>query len=58
MNTKKEKNIKNTNKGSGILFRDLIHNEKRGLQKAIDQVIYGSTYKRNEIKSLLQGLSG
>jgi len=58
MNTKKEKNIKNTNKSSGILFRDLIHNEKRGLQKAIDQVIYGSTYKRNEIKSLLQGLSG
>ena len=46
------------NKTSGILFRDIIHNEKRGLQKAIDQVIYGSTYKKNEIKSLLQSLSG
>src|SRR5438552_7916805 len=46
------------NKNSGIFFRDIIHNEKRGLQKAVDQVIYGSTYKQNEVKSLLQSLSG
>ena len=46
------------NKNFGIIFQDIIHNEKRGLQKAIDQVTYGSTYKKNEIKSLLQGLSG
>jgi DNA-directed RNA polymerase subunit beta' len=46
------------NKNSGILFRDIIHNEKRGLQKAIDQVNYGSTYKKNEVKSLLQSLGG
>src|SRR4051795_6423473 len=46
------------NKTSGIFFRDIIHNEKRGLQKAVDQVIYGSTYKQNEVKSLLQSLSG
>src|SRR5438128_3449658 len=46
------------NKDSGIFFRDIIHNEKRGFQRAIDLVIYGSTYKQNEIKSLLQSLSG
>src|SRR5215213_5136865 len=46
------------NKNFGIIFQDIIHNEKRGLQKAIDQVTYGSTYKKNEIKSLLQSLSG
>ncbi|CAG8768640.1 9041_t:CDS:1, partial [Racocetra persica] len=46
------------NKISGILFRDIIHNEKRGLQKSIDQIIYGSTYKQSNVKSLLQGLSG
>ncbi|CAG8842498.1 35703_t:CDS:1, partial [Racocetra persica] len=45
-------------KDSGILFRDILHNEKRGLQKAIDQLIYGSTYKQSEVKSLLQSLSG
>src|SRR5688500_8436737 len=48
----------NLNKSSGIFFRDIIHNEKRGTQKAVDQVIYGSTYKQNEVKSLLQSLSG
>jgi len=46
------------NKNFGIFFRDIIHNEKRGLQKADDQVRYGSTYKQNEVKSLLQSLSG
>ncbi|CAJ0852618.1 2679_t:CDS:2 [Entrophospora sp. SA101] len=46
------------NKSSGIFFRDIIHNEKRGLQKSVDQVIYGSTYKQSEVKSLLQSLSG
>ena len=46
------------NKNSEIFFSDIIHNEKRGLQKAVDQVIYGSTYKQNEVKSLLQSLSG
>ena len=46
------------NKNFGIVFQDIIHNEKRGLQKSIDQITYGSTYKKNEIKSLLQSLSG
>ncbi|CAG8745306.1 12234_t:CDS:2, partial [Cetraspora pellucida] len=45
-------------KDLGILFRDILHNEKRGLQKAVDQIIYGSTYKQSDVKSLLQGLSG
>ncbi|CAG8448666.1 7896_t:CDS:2 [Racocetra fulgida] len=45
-------------KDSGILFRDILHNEKRGLQKAIDQMIYGSAYKQSGVKSLLQSLSG
>ena len=45
-------------KDSGIFLQEILHNEKRGLQKAIDQVIYGSTYKQNETKSLLQSLSG
>jgi DNA-directed RNA polymerase subunit beta' len=46
------------NKNSEIFFSDIINNEKRRLQKAVDQTIYGSTYRQNEIKSLLQNLSG
>jgi len=46
------------NKNFGIFFRDIIHNEKRRLQKAIDQITYGATHKRVEIESLLQSLSG
>jgi DNA-directed RNA polymerase subunit beta' len=46
------------NKNSGIIFQEIIYNEKRGLQKAVDQVIYGSAFKQNDAKSLLQNLSG
>ncbi|WNE41047.1 MAG: DNA-directed RNA polymerase subunit beta' [Mycoplasmataceae bacterium] len=46
------------NKSSGIIFQEIIYNEKRGLQKAVDQLIYGSAHKQNDAKSLLQNLSG
>jgi len=34
------------NKDSEIFFSDIIHNEKRRLQKAVDQAIYGSTVNK------------
>ena len=37
------------NKNSGIIFQEIIYNEKRGLQKAVDQVIYGSAYKHKSL---------
>src|SRR5436190_16630166 len=48
------------NKKLKIFFSEIIHNEKRRLQKAVDQLIHGSTTtnKRNENKSLSQSLSG
>jgi DNA-directed RNA polymerase subunit beta' len=46
------------NKNLGVFFSEIIHNEKRRLQKAIDQLIYGSSKQQPEIKSLLQSLSG
>src|SRR3954452_18048392 len=50
------------NKKFKVFFSEIIHNEKRRLQKAIDQLLYGSTptntNKKNDSKSLLQSLSG
>lgn len=46
------------NKKFKIFFNEIIYNEKRRLQKAVDQLIYGSTNKRNDSKSLAQSLSG
>src|SRR3954466_14008637 len=49
------------NKKFKIFFSEIIHNEKRRLQKAVDQLIYGSTTtttKKSENKSLSQSLSG
>jgi DNA-directed RNA polymerase subunit beta' len=46
------------NESSGIIFQEIIYNEKKGLQKAVDQLIYGSVNKQNDAKSLLQNLSG
>src|SRR5947199_3391393 len=46
------------NKKFKVFFSEIIHNEKRRLQKAIDLLLYGSTTKRNDTKSLSQSLSG
>ena len=46
------------NKKFKVFFSEIIHNEKRRLQKAIDQLLYGSVNKRNDNKSLSQSLSG
>src|SRR3954469_13554164 len=48
------------NKTFKVFFSEIIHNEKRRLQKAVDQLLYGSTVtnKKNDSKSLLQSLSG
>jgi DNA-directed RNA polymerase subunit beta' len=48
----------NQNYQKKVFFGKVIHNSKRGLQKAVDQVLYGSTRTQNEAKSLLQDLSG
>ena len=47
-----------SNKELGVFPREIIYNEKRRLQKAVDQQLYGSPRSRNEVKSLLQNLSG
>ena len=46
------------NKEFGIFPSEIIYNEKRRLQKAVDQEIYGSSRQQNKIKSLLQSLGG
>jgi DNA-directed RNA polymerase subunit beta' len=46
------------NKKLKVFFSEIIHNEKRRLQKAVDQLIQGSSNKQNENKSLSQSLSG
>lgn len=48
------------NKKFAIFFSEIIHNEKRRLQKVVDQLIVGSptAHKKNENKSLSQSLSG
>jgi len=46
------------NKKLKVFFSEIIHNEKKRLQKAIDQLIQGSSNKKNDSKSLSQSLSG
>ncbi|CAI2182554.1 17342_t:CDS:10 [Funneliformis geosporum] len=46
------------NKKLKVFFSEIIHNEKKRLQKAVDHLIHGSTNKRNDSKSLSQSLSG
>lgn len=46
------------NKKLKVFFSEIIHNEKKRLQKAVDQLIQGSINKRNDSKSLSQSLSG
>ncbi|CAG8611898.1 6934_t:CDS:1 [Ambispora gerdemannii] len=46
------------NRDFKVFFNEIIHNEKRRLQKAFDNLTYGSLRKQNETKSLLQHLSG
>jgi DNA-directed RNA polymerase subunit beta' len=48
----------NLNKEYEVFFSDIIHNEKRRKQKAVDNLLYGSSYQRPDTKSLLQDLSG
>jgi DNA-directed RNA polymerase subunit beta' len=47
-----------TNEKLGVFPIDIIHNQKVRLQKAVDQLIYGLPRQQDEIKSLLQSLSG
>nr|CAG8584891.1 15453_t:CDS:10 [Entrophospora candida] len=47
-----------SNKELGVFPVDIIHNAKRKLQEAVDRYIYGSSYAKDEIKSLSQNLSG
>src|SRR5438067_13696160 len=46
------------NKKLGVFFGEIIHSEKRRLQKAFEELTVGSELPNNETKSLLQSLSG